>query len=47
MVVINEQTIASYRALLDEEETAFDDLEHAFEEGDRECFEFLNQIGAF
>lgn len=28
-----------YRALLDAEDTAFDELEHAYEEGDRAHFE--------
>lgn len=36
--VVNEHFIARYRALLDAEESAFDELEHAFEDGDRERF---------
>ena len=36
--VVNEHFMARYRALLDAEECAFDELEHAFEDGDRELF---------
>ena len=36
--VVNEHFLARYRALLDEEDTAFDELEHAYEDGDREQF---------
>lgn len=36
--VVNEHFLARYRALLDEEDAAFDELEHAFEDGDRELF---------
>ena len=36
--VVNEHFMARYRALLDAEESAFDELEHAFEDGDRERF---------
>jgi hypothetical protein len=36
--VVNEHFLARYRALLDAEEAAFDELEHAFEEGDRAHF---------
>lgn len=36
--VVNEGFLARYRALLDAEEAAFDELEHAFEDGDRELF---------
>ena len=36
--VVNEHFLARYRALLDQEDTAFDELEHAFEDGDREHF---------
>jgi hypothetical protein len=36
--VVNEHFLARYRALLDEEDAAFDELEHAFEDGDREHF---------
>lgn len=37
--VIDDQFLTRYRALLDAEDSAFDDLEHAFEEGDRNCFD--------
>ena len=37
--VVNEHFLARYRALLDEEDAAFDELEHAFEDGDRQHFE--------
>jgi len=36
--VIDEHFLARYRALLDAEDTAFDELEHAYEDGDREHF---------
>ena len=36
--VVNEHFLARYRALLDEEDAAFYELEHAFEDGDREHF---------
>jgi hypothetical protein len=36
--VVNEGFMARYRALLDAEEAAFDELEHAFEDGDRATF---------
>jgi hypothetical protein len=36
--VVNEGFLARYRALLDAEEAAFDELEHAFEDGDRATF---------
>lgn len=36
--VVNEHFIARYRALLDAEDVAFDELEHAFEDGDRKQF---------
>jgi len=36
--VIDDQFLARYRALLDAEDEAFDELEHAFEDGDREHF---------
>ncbi len=36
--VIDDQFLARYRALLDAEDAAFDELEHAFEDGDREHF---------
>jgi hypothetical protein len=37
--VIDDQFLAKYRLLLDAEDAAFDDLEHAYEEGDRVHFE--------
>ena len=37
--VVNEHFLARYRALLDEEDAAFDELEHAYEDGDRAHFE--------
>lgn len=37
--VIDDQFLARYRALLDAEDEAFDELEHAFEEGDRQHFD--------
>ena len=37
--VINDHFLARYRALLDAEDAAFDQLEHAFEDGDREHFD--------
>jgi hypothetical protein len=36
--VVNEHFLSRYRALLDSEDAAFDELEHAFEDGDREHF---------
>ncbi len=36
--VVNEHFLARYRALLDAEDAAFDELEHAYEDGDREQF---------
>jgi predicted transcriptional regulator len=36
--VIDDGFLARYRALLDAEDAAFDELEHAFEDGDREHF---------
>lgn len=36
--VVNEHFLARYRALLDAEDVAFDELEHAYEDGDREQF---------
>ncbi len=36
--VIDDQFLARYRALLDAEDEAFDELEHAFEDGDRQHF---------
>ena len=37
--VVNEHFLARYRALLDEEDAAFDELEHAYEDGERADFE--------
>jgi len=34
--VVDEQFLARYRALLDAEDAAFDELEHCYEDGDRE-----------
>jgi hypothetical protein len=34
--VIDEAFFRRYRELLDDEDTAFDELEHAYEDGDRE-----------
>lgn len=38
-VIIDDQLLAKYRALLDEEENAFNMAEHFFEEGNRAGFE--------
>ncbi|MDP9402422.1 MAG: hypothetical protein M3P85_03645 [Actinomycetota bacterium] len=37
--VIDEHFLRRYRELLDAEDAAFDDLEHAYEDGDRARFE--------
>lgn len=37
--VIDDHVLARYRALLDAEDAAFDELEHAYEEGDRHHFD--------
>jgi hypothetical protein len=37
--VIDDHFLEKYRALLDAEDCAFDELEHAYEEGDRAHFE--------
>lgn len=37
--VIDDQFLAKYRLLLDAEDAAFDELEHAYEDGDRAHFE--------
>jgi hypothetical protein len=37
--VIDDHFLIRYRALLDAEDVAFDELEHAFEDGDRAHFE--------
>lgn len=36
--VVNEGFLSRYRVLLDAEDCAFDELEHAYEDGDREHF---------
>ena len=36
--VVNEGFLTRYRLLLDAEDAAFDGLEHAYEDGDREHF---------
>lgn len=37
--VIDDRTLQCYRELLDLEDAAFDELEHAYEDGDRDHFE--------
>lgn len=37
--VIDEHFLTRYRTLLDAEDAAFDELEHAYEDGDRAHFE--------
>ncbi|MGH9303125.1 MAG: hypothetical protein ACRDZ5_01805 [Acidimicrobiales bacterium] len=37
--VIDDRTLQHYRELLDLEDAAFDELEHAYEDGDRDHFE--------
>lgn len=37
--VIDDHFLSKYRILLDAEDAAFDELEHAFEDGDRGPFE--------
>jgi len=37
--VIDDHVLARYRALLDAEDAAFNELEHAYEEGDRDHFQ--------
>lgn len=37
--VIDDAFLRRYRELLDAEDAAFDELEHAFEDGDREHFQ--------
>jgi hypothetical protein len=37
--VLDDQALRVYRELLDAEESAFDEMEHAYEEGDRLHFE--------
>ena len=38
-VAVDDHFFRRYRALLDAEDCAFDELEHAYEDGDRETFE--------
>jgi len=44
-VSVDEHFLSRYRALLDAEDAAFDELEHAYEDGDRE--EFLADLAAW
>ena len=37
--VVDDHFLAKYRALLDAEDEAFDELEHAYEDGDRDHFD--------
>ncbi|HYA44603.1 MAG TPA: hypothetical protein VED59_03285 [Acidimicrobiales bacterium] len=37
--VVDDQFLTKYRALLDAEDEAFDELEHSYEEGDRAHFD--------
>jgi hypothetical protein len=37
--VVDDQFLAKYRALLDAEDAAFDELQHAVEDGERERFD--------
>jgi hypothetical protein len=37
--VVDEHFLRRYREMLDAEDAAFDELEHAFEDGDRQHFE--------
>jgi hypothetical protein len=39
LVSVDDHFITRYRQLLDNESAAFDELEHAYEDGDREHFE--------
>jgi hypothetical protein len=43
--VVNESFLSRYRALLDAEDAAFDELEHAYEDGDRD--HFLGDLAAW
>jgi hypothetical protein len=43
--VIDDHFLIRYRALLDAEDKAFDELEHAFEDGDRAHFD--NDLAAW
>jgi hypothetical protein len=37
--VVDDHMLSQYRVLLDREDEAFDELEHAYEDGDRDHFE--------
>jgi hypothetical protein len=37
--VIDDHMLQKYRMLLDQEDAAFDELEHAYEDGDRDHFD--------
>jgi hypothetical protein len=37
--VVDDHMLSKYRVLLDREDEAFDELEHAYEDGDRDHFE--------
>jgi len=37
--VVDDQFLTKYRSLLDAEDEAFDELEHAYEDGDRAHFD--------
>ena len=37
--VVDDHMLSQYRVLLDREDAAFDELEHTFEDGDRDHFE--------
>jgi hypothetical protein len=37
--VIDDHMLQKYRELLDQEDAAFDELEHAYEDGDRDHFQ--------
>ncbi len=37
--VIDDHMLHTYRELLDQEDAAFDELEHAYEDGDRDHFD--------
>jgi hypothetical protein len=39
-VAVDDHFFRTYRALLDAEDCAFDELEHAYEDGDRSAFDY-------
>ncbi len=43
--VMDDQFLIKYRILLDAEDEAFDELEHAYEEGDRPHFYLARPAG--